>query len=100
MEAMDTWRETWDWAEAFWGENTSGFYQFFRLIARHVAEYEQLEEVGSSDVWHLSYWAVQYARKDGVDSAVALMESVADLQGVYLDQKAALILSCAPEKVA
>jgi hypothetical protein len=63
----DEWKETWDWAHEIWGEDKDySFNRFFRDIACKRAKAEGWEEVGSSDVWHASYWAVKRIKEDGV----------------------------------
>jgi hypothetical protein len=80
----DEWKETWDWAEDVWGPDEGyGFNRFFGRVASIYAEREDLEEVGSSDVWHISYWAVQDAKKRGVRTRRKLMETVLDLQDIW-----------------
>jgi hypothetical protein len=63
---MDKWKETWDWAHNLWGSpDDFTFNTFFRGVASVVARNRGWEELGSSDVWHASYSAVEYAKKTG-----------------------------------
>jgi len=79
---MNDWQQNWDWARDVWGDNSDfSFNDFFRDVASQVAEYEGLDELGSSDVWHLNYSCVQAARRDGVDSRARLEQFVRDYQG-------------------
>lgn len=82
---MDNWKETWDWAKGVWGEDTDyGFNRFFGRVASEIARNEGWDELGSSDVWHCSFWCVEQARKAGtVDSREALKKYVCDHMGVY-----------------
>ena len=94
MSTHDEWKETWDWAQKIWGETPEGDYSFnwfFGKVASIRAEEEGWEEVGSSDVWHISYGAVSYAKKTGVDSREALVETVLDDMGVWGIQKKVLV---------
>jgi len=62
----DEWKDTWDWAEKVWGDNTDySFHHFFRARAAERARERGLEEMGSSDVWHISYWAVKMLKESG-----------------------------------
>jgi hypothetical protein len=84
LGAADEWKETWDWAANVWGRPDPGyaFNAFFRSVASRIAEREGWEEVGSSDVWHASFGAVQYARKQGVTTRKELIQAVLDYQGI------------------
>ena len=89
---QDDWKETWDWADGVWGEDEEyGLNRFFGTVAAIYAKQEGLEEVGTSDVWHISFGAVCSARKAGVDSRENLMESVLDYQGVWGFEKTMLL---------
>ena len=89
---MADWKETWDWAEKVWGEEEGyGFNHFFGAVASIRAEAEDLEEVGSSDVWHLSFYAVIFARKQGATTRQGLIDAVLDYQEIYGVKKAVLV---------
>ena len=78
----DTWKATWDWAKALY-TNELDFYAFFRSIARQIAEREALEELGSSDVWHLIYSAAKSAKDGGkVTNRAELEQAVRDYEGL------------------
>ena len=82
---MDEWKATWDWARSIWTENEGdlGFNWFFRRLASVVAEYEGMEEVGSSDVWHLNYHWVKRAKESGeVTTGDQLRQWMLDCQQV------------------
>lgn len=80
-KTTDPWKAAWDWAKALY-TNEGDFYAFFRNVARQVAEERGLEEVGSSDVWHLSYEAVKRAQDGGkVTNRAELEQAVRDYQG-------------------
>ncbi len=79
MSTQDEWKATWDWAEGIWGEDPNReFNSFFRTVASLYAKDNDLEEVGSSDVWHISYWTVEDAKKKGFTTRRELMEQVLD----------------------
>jgi hypothetical protein len=82
----DEWTEIWDWAKEVWGPVRSyDFNHFFRQVASNVAEQRGYEEVGSSDVWHISYDAVKHAQQHGVKTRKALIKAVLDYHGIYDD---------------
>lgn len=78
----DEWKQVWDWARGVWGtiegEPRYTMNRFFRRIAVEVAERHQLEEVGSSDVWCLTYGTVRLAMRAGVATREALIRFVED----------------------
>ena len=80
----DEWRATWDWAKEVWGEVVNyDFNDFFREVARKIAEAEQWEELGSSDVWCATEWMVRHAKNDGVTNREALVKRVLELSGYF-----------------
>lgn len=87
LGAHDTWQDTWNWAAGVWGDDSRDYSmnQFFRRVASTIATQLGLEEVGSSDVWHLTYRGVESARKAGVRTRDALKAHVLDYYGVYVD---------------
>ncbi len=87
----DDWKATWDWAQEVWGEGV-GFNRFFRTVASIIAEREEWEELGSSDVWHASYDCVKRARDKGITTQSELIDHVCDYQEVFGMEKAALML--------
>lgn len=82
---MDDWKQTWDWAREVWGEDTDEplFHWFFGGVARVIAEREDWDEIGSSDVWHASFHCVKRAKEDGsVTDRASLRQYVMDYQGI------------------
>lgn len=76
---MDEWKATWEWAKGLLGEE--GMH-LFRRVAWIVAEREEWEEVGSSDVWHINFDTVRLARERGVTTGPELRAFVLDWQGI------------------
>lgn len=85
---MDEWKAVWDWAKSVWAvwdgyeTNPYGMNTFFRSVACHIADREGLEEVGSSDVWHLTFSAAKAAKDKGVKTRLDLQEAVYDYVGL------------------
>jgi hypothetical protein len=91
-KGRDEWKETWDWAKDLWGPDPGyAFNAFFRTVASIRAEREGWEELGSSDVWHASYDTVKDARKRGIKTRHALVETVLDNQDIWGHEKDRLI---------
>lgn len=83
MSTHDEWKATWDWADSIWDDDEPySLNRFFRGIASVIAEREEWEELGSSDVWHASYHCVQSAKKHGVTTGAELRKYVMDYQQV------------------
>ena len=88
----EEWRATWDWAEQVWGGKEDGsFNRFFRTIAQKVAEAEEWEELGSSDVWCATEWMVNYAKREGVTTREAFVERVLGASGYFYGMELSML---------
>ena len=96
MSNHDEWKATWDWAKKVWGEDPEGDYSFnwfFGQVAQKVAEAEEWEELGSSDVWCATKWMVDDAKRDGVTTREDLMEAVMDCSGYFYGMERKIMLA-------
>jgi hypothetical protein len=84
MSAHDDWKATWDWATKVWGDSDDhSFNRFFRTVAQKVAEAEEWEELGSSDVWHATKWMVDDAQRAEVATREELVKAVLECSGYF-----------------